>query len=221
MTRRTLTLQRMPTTILAVLFAVVCSILGAASVGADQKKPYSATGMFVEGCSCNAPCPCQLIGLEHGCQGVVAMVLNSGHYQGGNLSGAKIAAAMSPTNWVRLYIDAKGSQQRKAAEAFARAYFGSIGKIEAVKDSKIQLTGKAGNYKLLVDEGKTITLITKPVLGGNGRTPLVYSNIHDPLHSTVMQAKTVSGSFKDGEREFTLESSNAYFLPNLRSKGRI
>jgi hypothetical protein len=207
---------------LAVVFLVVTgSSFGMTPVGADQKKPYQVTGVFVEGCSCNAPCACQLTGLEHGCQSVGAIVINSGRYQGVDISGTKFAFASSPTNWVRLYIDAKSAQQRKTAEAFARAAYTSLGKIEAVRSSKIQLTGKAGNYKLLVDSGKTISLTTKPILGGDGRTPLVYSNLHDPLHSTVMQAKTVSGSYKDGEREFTLVDSNSYFHPHLRSKGRI
>jgi hypothetical protein len=196
-------------------------LAGPRGVAAAQKQPFTATGTFVEGCSCSAPCPCELVGVAHGCLGGGAMALTGGSYQGKSLSGAKIAYAAQPGEWVRLYVDAPNPQQRAAAEAFGRAVYSAFGKIEAVKPAHIQLTGSGGHYTVSVDNGKIMQLATTPVIGGNGRTPIVIQNIHDAVNPTVMQGKTVSGTYKDGNRSFTLKDSNSYFNDRMRGKGKI
>jgi hypothetical protein len=204
-----------------VLLGGMALAVGTGAARAADKHPYSVSGMYLEGCSCSAPCACELVGVEKGCQGVGAMAITSGSYNGVSLAGAKIAYATGPGDWVRLYLDVPNADQRQAAEEFARAAYGPFGPIEAVKDAKIAISGAAGAYELSVDGGSTMQLTTKPVLGGDNRTPIKISNIKDPLHSTVLQGQTVSGSFKDGERSFTLKDSNAYFLDRMRSKGEI
>jgi hypothetical protein len=196
-------------------------VSGTRTAWAQEKQAYNIAGTFVEGCSCSAPCPCELTGVTHGCEGVGALMLKSGTYNGVNLSGAKIVYATSPGDWVRLYVDVPNASQREAAEAFGRAVYSPFGKIEAVKPAHIDLTGDAGKYTLAVDGGNIMQLSTEPVLGGDNRTPLTYSNIHDPLHSTVMQGKTLSGAYHDGDRTFTLKDSNSYFNSRMRSKGKI
>ena len=59
------------------------------------------------------------------------------------------------------------------------------------------------------------------VLGGDQRTPIVISNIHDPVHPTVMQGQTVSGTYHDGTRSFTLKGTNSYFTDRMKSKGKL
>jgi hypothetical protein len=194
---------------------------GPQALGAGAKQRFSAAGTFVEGCSCSAPCPCELTGVAHGCTGVGALSLTGGSYQGRSLAGAKIVYATAPGDWVRLYVDAATPQQRAAAEAFGRAVYSAFGKIESVKPAHIALTGSAGSYSLSVDNGKIMKLTTKPVLGGNGRTPIVINNIHDPVHPTVMQGKTVSGSYNDGDHSFTLKDSNSYFNDRMRGQGKL
>jgi hypothetical protein len=188
---------------------------------AQEKQAYNVSGTFVEGCSCSAPCACQLTGLMHGCQGVGAMMLSSGSYKGVDLKGAKIVYAAAPGDWVRLYVDVPNPSQREAAEAFGRAVYTAFGKVEAVKPAKIDFSGDAGKYTIAVDGGNIMQLTTEPVLGGDNRTPLTYSNIHDPLHPTVMQGKTISGAYQDGDRSFSLKDSNAYFNSRMKSKGKI
>jgi hypothetical protein len=188
---------------------------------AQDKKPYSATGTFVEGCSCNAPCPCELTGVAHGCQGVGAMQLTSGSYDGVDLSGAKIAYATMPGDWVRLYIDAPSDRQRQAAEAFGRGVYSAFGKIEAVKPAKIEISGSGGRYTVSVDGGQIMKYTTEPALGLDGRTPIRISNIKDPLHPNVMLGKTVTATYQDGERSFTLKDSNSYSTDRMRSSGRL
>jgi hypothetical protein len=188
---------------------------------ADEALPFHVTGTVVDGCSCSAPCPCELIEAMPGCLGVGAMILSSGNYQGVDLAGAKIAYAKVFGDWVRIYIDAPRTDQRPAAEAFARAVYKPFGKIEAVRPATIALAGRAGRYTLTVDGGKTMTLTTEPVIGGDKRTPITISNIKNPLNPTVMQGKTVEGSFEDGERSLTLKGSNAYFTDRMRQSGKI
>jgi hypothetical protein len=219
MVRRSLGSARRFTPALALVSLIVFA--GAGSTWAAGKLPFTAAGTFVEGCSCNAPCGCELTGVEKGCNGVGAMTLTSGTYNGVSLAGAKIAYATGPGEWVRLYVDAANPRQRDAAKAFARAVYSAFGPIEAVKDAKISIAGKGGTYTMAVDGGKVMQLTTKPVLGGDNRTPIVISNIHDPLHPTVMQGRTVSGTYKDEKRSFTLKDSNSYFAPQMKSKGKI
>jgi hypothetical protein len=58
-------------------------------------------------------------------------------------------------------------------------------------------------------------MMTEPLLGGDGKTPIVHSNT---AIGTVMQARTVKGSFHDGDRSFVLEDSNSYFNESLNVK---
>ncbi|MBI4558798.1 MAG: DUF1326 domain-containing protein [Candidatus Hydrogenedentes bacterium] len=203
------------------LIAAAALIAAALPAQAAEKKSFRVAGTFVEGCSCTAPCPCELVGLEHGCQGVGGFAFTSGSYDGVKLAGLKLAHAGAPGDWIRLYIDARNPRQRKAGEEFARAAFSAFGKIDAVRDARISISNQANKYTLTVDDGKILRLTTEPILGGDNRTPLVYSNIHNPLHPSVMQGKTVSCTYQDGDRSFKLEGSNAYFQDRLRSRGTV
>jgi len=205
--------------VLNVLGVIVSAHIGV--VVAADKLPFHAQGMYVEGCSCSAPCTCQLTGLEPMCQGVNAIVLTGGQYESVDLAGAKIAFATAAGKWVRLYVDAKDSKQHDAVVAFAKAYAKDFGKIEDVKDAKVDVEGKDGKYTLKVDGGAIMSLTTEPVLGGDGKTPLVYSNIHDTLHPTIKQGKTVGGSYSDGGHTFQLKDSNAYFQDGFNTKGKL
>ena len=188
---------------------------------AEDKQPFHIKGMYVEGCSCSRPCACQLTGLESGCQGVYGLALASGTYQGTSLAGVKIAYGLGAGKWLRVYLDVPKGNQREAAANFAKAYGKMFGPVEAVKDAKVAIDGKDGKYTLTVDGGKVLKLVTEPVLGGDGKRPLMYSNIHDPLHSTVMQGASVSCTFNDGGHSFELKDSNAYFNGKIDTKGEL
>jgi len=140
---------------------------------------------------------------------------------GTNLAGAKMAYATVPGDWVLVYVDAANPAQQEATSAFAKAVFGPFGKIEAVKPAKIDLSGTEGHYTLSVDNGNIMQLATEPVLGGDNRTPIAIHNIKDPLHPTVMQGKTITGTYHDGDHSFTLKDSNSYFNDHVKSKGKI
>ena len=191
------------------------------SAFAASKQSFRVKGEFIDGCSCSPPCACPMTGIERGCEGVGGMVLSSGKYAGADLSGAKIIYAVSPGKWVRGYVDAKNPAQEKAAIDFAKVAFAEFGKVEFVKPARIEVTGKDGDYKLTVNGGKTMKLVTKPVLGADKRTPIVHKNLNDPLNDVFYQGKTVSGSYSDEGRSFKLKDSNAFFNPRLDKSGKI
>ncbi len=193
----------------------------ATKVFSQEKLEYRAVGTFMEGCSCSVACPCALTGsFQHGCQGVTALVLTAGNYKGVNLAGAKMAWAGLVGQWSHIYVDAS-DPQREAATAFAKAMFALLGKIEAVKNASINLSGKGGRYTLSIDGGKTVQITTEPVLGGDKENPITHTNTLIPFSPTAKQARTIKGSFHDGDRSFTLEGSNSYFNDQMETSGKI
>lgn len=190
--------------------------------GGKAATPFHYMGMYLEGCSCGAPCPCELTGVSMGCEGVGFFQAKAGSSIGGaDFSGTKMAYATKPGEWVVIYVDAPTAGKRKAMEAFARKALGPFGKIEAVKDAKISIAGSGGNYTAMVDGGKVCMYKSTVWKGGDDKGPMVYSNIHDPVHPVVMQSKTTSSKYKDGAHEFDLKDSNGFFNPSIHSTGKM
>jgi len=212
-------------TISAVPVLVVLLAVGALTVGgrafAADKQDFTAGGEYVEGCSCPAICPCEIAGVKMGCLGVGAMKLTSGTYKGTDLTGAKIAYATQPGTWVRIYVEPASADQLAGLKAFASAIYSGWGKIEAVKAVKIAFDGADGKYTVTVSGGATMKLSTTPVLGADKKTAVSISNVNDPLNSSFYQGKTVSGSFKDGTRTFTLKGTNSFFNNTMNASGKI
>ena len=187
--------------------------------GSHAKLPVQFDGMYVEGCSCSPPCPCEITGLNMGCQGVGGFAISRGTFQGQDLSNVKIAYATAPGDWVACYVDAPTDAKRSAGAALAKAAFGAWGKMAAVKTAPIEITGSQGSYTLTVDGGRVMSLKTAPFPGLDKGKPITYSNINSVMHPVVMQAKTVSCTYRDGDKTFTLKDSNAYYNPALKANG--
>jgi len=206
----------------AIVLTAATLVTVAALALAEGQKPYSLAGTYVEGCSCSLVCSCNLTGkFMGGCQGVGALSLTSGKFNGQDLAGAKIAAAMAPGSWVRLYVDAKNPKQKAAVSELASTAFGAYGKVESVKDAKVDLSGSDGKYTVTVDGGKVMKLSTEPFFGLDKKTPVSHSNVMDPFNPTIYQGTTVSCSYQDEAHSFTLEGSNSYFNPNMKSEGKL
>ncbi len=195
------------------------SLLSITHVNAGNK--YSVKGTFVEGCDCSISCPCELTGIEMGCQTVGAMSLSDGNYLDTDMSGVKIAFATTPGKWVRIYIDAKNDKQKHAVPQFMKGVYGAFGKIEAVTYAKIDISDKDGRYSVKVNDGRIMQLTTEPILGGDNKTPIMHSNTSNKLNSVFMQGKTISASYSDNGRRFELNGTNSYFNPQMNSEGRI
>jgi hypothetical protein len=200
----------------ALLFLVLIPI----GARADE-KPFNLHGIYLEGCSCDVVCACDLKGaMVKGCQVMGGMIISSGNYGDFNLSGAKIAFAVGD-QWVRIYVQSKDPAQDEVAGAMARALLGAYGRVEAIRNAEIELSGNNGNYTLKVDAGKVINLKTQPVLGADKKTAVTYTNYPDPLFHTILQAKVVSGTYNDGKHHFTLKGTNSFFNQDWAASGKI
>ena len=63
---------------------------------------------------------------------------------------------------------------------------------------------------------------TEPVLGGDGKTPIGYTNIKNAVNPTVYQGTCVSATYSDGDEKVTVEKGrNSHFNPRLKSSGKI
>jgi hypothetical protein len=204
----------------ALASAVLVVALGIAA-SASSKQPFTVKGEYVEGCSCMGVCPCELTGLMDGCQGLGVIAIASGSYMGKDLSGSRIAYATVPGQWVRLYVEPRSRAQTTAVEAYARAVYSAFGKIESIREARVKMAGHDGRYNVTVDGGKVASFTTVPVLGGDNRTPIVHSNVKDPVIHSVMQGKTVAGAYHDGKRSFTLKGTNSYFNNHISSSGKV
>jgi hypothetical protein len=191
-----------------------------ASAQADDVE-YRVVGTWVDGCACGVPCPCEFAGkFKEGCNNIGFLSLTSGAYKGVDLAGAKMLEAGLAGEWIRVYVDAS-EHQREAAVALAKAALKVYGKIESVKNASIDFSGKEGRYKLSVEGGRVVEMTTEPVFGVDEKTPIVLSNVPTAFGSTVMQARTIRGNFRDGDRRFNLENSNATFNDRVNSQGKL
>lgn len=200
--------------------AAVSLILLVAPATRAQEKPFELHGTYLEGCTCGIACSCDLLGgMVSGCHVMGAMLISSGSYGGADLSGTKIAFAVT-REWARIYIQAADAARAKTAGALARAMMSGYAPVESLRDAKIDLSGSSGNYTLQVDGGKVIDLKTQPLLGADGKTAVTYTNYPDPMFHTIMQGKTVSGRFQDGDRQFKLEGTNSLFNADWSASGK-
>ena len=190
-------------------------------LGEENSAEYRVVGKAFDGCACHVPCPCAFAGsFKEGCNNIAVIALSSGMYKTADLSGAKVAQAGLAGSWVHIYIDAS-DPQREAATAFAKAVFAPYGKVEAIKNTKIDVSGNSGGYKLSIDAGKVAEMITEPMLGADGKTPITLTNVAALFGPTVTQAKTVKCVFHDGDRSFRFEDSNCMFKDPLDTSGKF
>jgi hypothetical protein len=188
---------------------------------AEHQKSFTIRGEFIDSCSCAVGCSCPMGVIESGCQGIGVIVVKSGKFAGDDLSGTRIAYAVSPGKWVRGYVDAPTPAKEHAAAGFAASALAGFGKVEFIKPAHISVSGSNGNYTYSVNDGRIMTCSTKMVAGGDGRSPIVHANLPDPLNDKFAQAKTVSGTYHDGARAFKLKASNSYYNNQLNKSGKL
>jgi hypothetical protein len=206
------------------ILPLVLALAVPALARAGDKLPFKLHGVYTETCACTAPCKCDLTGdVPPSCQGVGAFTITSGSYGGQDLSGVSLAYAGKPGEWVRLYVDAPDQARRDTAEKLGRALFAGWGRMDAVKNGQIAITGSMGRYTVTVDGGRVMKYTTEPVLGGDGKTAVLYSNTHNPVISSYLQAR--SGTplvYHDDGRSIELDAGrNAFFHDAMDSSGQI
>jgi hypothetical protein len=199
--------------------AVALGLIATVAFGAKKGSNWSIKGLYVDACTCGVPCGCVMNGKpESGCQGVNILRVDSGRYEDTNLSGAKVALGLQPGGWAILYFDPSTTEaQRAALQKILEPEVQAFGlTVEAVKTAPIQISGTDGAYHASV--GDVVTLATEPVMGLDKQHPIAHRNMPDPLIRDCYQARTVSGSFKDGDHEFQMNGTNC-FWSDLRMKG--
>ncbi|KAA0226235.1 DUF1326 domain-containing protein [Fimbriimonadia bacterium ATM] len=178
-------------------------------------------GYYVEGCSCSAPCPCELTGVAMGCEGVGGFYFRRGTFEGQDISGTRMAYAVAPGSWVICYVDAPTEAKRAAVASLARTAFAAWGKMEAVKATSIQVSAANGNLSMKINGGAICTLTAKPFLGMDKKNPIKISNINSVLHPEVWQATVETCTFNDGGHQFEIKGSNAYYNPTIKVSGSL
>jgi len=204
--------------------ACIASFSLAVAAFAGDKAPYHVAGVYTETCACGVPCKCELTGeIPPTCQGVGAFRFTSGDYAGRDLAGVSLAYAVKPGEWVRVYIDAPDPAHRATAEQFARVAYRDWGKMEAVKDARIEIKGDHGAYTVAVDGGKIMSYVTAPILGGDGKTALTHGNTHSVFTDTFLQAQSAGKTvYHDDQRAFELDPGrNAYFNEKMSGHGSL
>jgi len=186
---------------------------------ATAQAKFSARGVFIDACTCTMPCACTLTGPNMSCEGLGAFSFTGGNFNGQSVAGAKVAYALAAGDWFRLYVDAKDPKVAKAAAALMAKEFEGFGRYEGSTPAKVAISGSAGNYSISVNDGKIMMFTTKAVMGGDGKSPVMYSNAHSKLSPSFKQGTVVSGSYKDAGHAFTLKDSNAYFNEKVKSSG--
>ena len=74
-----------------------------------------------------------------------------------------------------------------------------------------------------VDDGKTMDYVIAPVIGGDGRSPLVHANTHSPITSTFLQGRSAEPTvYNDGARSFEIAAGrNGYFNGRVDTSGSL
>ena len=194
--------------------------LGLSALSFASTKPFHFQGTYAEGCACPVACSCDLNGaMAKGCNVIGVMMISKGKYGAGDLSGCNVSYIAS-NGWVKLYYQVAKKSQVGTLKDWTNAYFSGFGKVQSFEPGKIAFKNAGGSYTLSVNDGKTANVQIKPMLGGDGKKPIVYSNYPDPMIPVIMQGKTVSGAYK-GTDGFALKDSNAFFNPHWKTSGKI
>lgn len=211
------TMRAKPTHSMVTLLLAFSLVSAAPPVFGQQKPEYRVKGTQMEGCTCNLVCSCSFTGKRaQGCKGINVWAVSSGSYQGVDLAGAKFASGSSGQKKY-LYVDSSDAQ-REAAAAAAKAILGSgPGKIQAVKNAKIDLSGSGGRYTLNINGGKTAQLTTEPLMGNDKKTPSAHTNA---MSYPIMQGRTLTGSFHEPGLSFKLKNTNSFFSDDAEETGK-
>jgi hypothetical protein len=188
---------------------------------APAKASIKFSGKYVEGCNCAPPCPCELVGVRMGCEGVGGFEVTKGTFNGKDISGIRFAYAVVPGEWIKGYVDAPTAAKRNAGMELVKAAFKDWGKMLPPAAAKVSITGSGGRYTLTVNGGSIMKLTTEPVLGLDKKSPITISNINSVLHPIVKQGRVVKCSYSDDGKSFEIEGTNAYFNSSLSINGSL
>ena len=150
---------------------------------------WRLTGRYVEACNCEAICPCRQVGGRNGsrahyqlCQFALAWTIDSGHFGDLDLAGLQTVMAgywdedEAGAPWhVRLYVDARADEPRRAALADiflgrvggtpTRNYTPAIREVYGVRPAHIEVAHERGLQRIRV--GEEVTVLARATFASN------------------------------------------------------
>jgi hypothetical protein len=198
------------------MLSVLCALALAPS-----KAPLHMQGRFVEACTCTGTCAYEATGADTRCSVMGAYVITKGTFDGHDISGVNMAYVISqPGNLLYLYAECPQSKS-DLVKRLAFTLFSTYGNSQGLHNAHIGIRGKAGNYKMTIDNGNTASVQISPVMGGDGKTPVKLENVFGDPYDTLWQAKTIDGSFNLSGHGFLLKNSNAYYIADMNIDKKV
>lgn len=189
-------------------------------VSATAKAPFAFDAAFVEGCSCKEVCVTEITGKDAGCHGLGGISFKNATYGGRDFSGTRTAFVWDSGKWVRIYIDAPSAAKREAVTAYMKAVLTDWAPEVTIENAKVAVTSSGGQGTVTINGGQVGKITVKPVMGGDGKTPVVHDNLSSPMHTTLFQGQTTSATFA-GPNGFSLDATNGFLNLRYRMKGKI
>jgi len=177
---------------------------------------WNIKGAYVETCSCELMCPCNL-SLDHGatydyCRVTLVFDVREGEIEGTDVSGLCVAAiadtpkVMTEGNWrLGVFVDdrATDEQQAELLKLFTGQLGGPIadlagliGEVVAVERSPITFTVDGGKGRLMI--GKLVEAEMAPFVGATGNPTTLAETVFTTIPGSPVYASKASQFTKDG-----------------------
>lgn len=166
------------------------------SVPAVQNATWEVEGTMGDACQCEIFCPCEFGShpSEDNCDDAGILSITKGHYKDVDLSGQKVVVvSASPSGerlvdtvgrltFARIYVpkDATDEQAEALAEIVRNVFGTFVGKTPRISpDEKVvraDLSISVDSTRYAASIPGVLDVEMKPVLGGDGKTPIVVHN---------------------------------------------
>lgn len=175
---------------------VLTLVLTALVAAAAHAASWEVEGVMSDACQCEVFCPCEFLSkpsFGH-CDDAAILHIGKGRHGDVKLDGLKVAVVSASPEGQRL-VDAVGSltfarimvprdvtdAQRDALADVARRVFGAwVGKSARISPDegveRVELTATVDGYRHVVKVPGVLDLEIEPVIGGDGKSPVVLKN---------------------------------------------
>ena len=190
---------------------------------------WNISGRYVETCSCDLMCPCNL-SFDHGatydyCRVTLCFDIEQGEIEGTDVGGLKFVAiadspkVMTEGNWkLGAFVDANASEEQadKLVKVFTGQLGGAIadlagliGEVVSVERVPIDFTVVDGRGRLTIGEVADADLI--PYTGATGNPTILSETVFSTIPGSPVYAAKTDRFTRDGK---------PYGLPNVDVTGR-
>jgi hypothetical protein len=170
---------------------------------------WSLKGSYVETCSCELMCPCNL-SFDHGatydyCRVVLVFDVREGNVEGTDIAGLKVAAiaetpkVMTEGNWkLGLFVDANASDEQ--ADKLTRVFTGQlggpmaalaplVGEVLGVERASIEVRNDGHRHAVRIGDGVDFEIEDIVPFGVENDQPVRFSGMFHPVASDLTMAE--------------------------------